>query len=151
MHGVCYCIQDKRCFTASDVLHDQGLSTQKCFSSSSVGQVCSAIVDRLSRGESICDTEVVDDVSCVDDVVEQLFHTLADESGKLTLTQLQLLIDQLPDDDHKVVKRAEDDHDHDEDGHDHDEDGHDHDEDGHDHDDDMNVRTCTGNLINGAT
>ena len=142
MCDVCCCIQNKRCFTASDVLQDQGLSTWKCFSSSSVEQVCSAIVDRLSRGESICDTEVVDDVSCVDDVVEQLFHTLADESGKLTLTQLRLLIDQLPDDDHKVVRRAEDDHDHDEDGHDHDEDGHDHDEDGHDHDhdDEMNVR-----------
>ena len=133
-------LQNDKCFTASDVLQDQELSTQKCFSSLSVGQVCSAIVDRLSRGESICDTEVVDDVSCVDDVVEQLFHTLADESGKLTLTQLQLLIDQLPDDDHKVVRRAEDNHldDHDEDGHNHDddEDGHDHDEDGHDHDED---------------
>ena len=76
---------------------------------------------------------MVDDVSCVDDVVKQLFHTLADESGRLALTQLQLLIDRLSDEDHKIVRRAEDDHGHDEDGHDHDEDG-------HDHDDDMNVR-----------
>jgi len=113
-------------------------------------------VNRLTRGESICDTEVVDNVSCVDDVVEQLFHNLADESGKLTLTQLQKLINQLPDDHYRAVRQAEDhddedDHDHDdEDDHDHeDEDDHDHDdkddhdhdhEDDHDHDAAMNVR-----------
>ena len=140
-------MQNKKCFSTSDILQDQGLSTQKCFTSSSVGQICSAVVDRLSRGESICDNEVVDDVSCVDDVVKQLFHRLADESGKLTLTQLQQLIDQLPDDHYRVARQTEDhddDHD-DEDGHDDhdDEDGHDDhdDEDGHDHDHDiaMNV------------
>ena len=107
-------------------------------------------MDRLSRGESICDTEVVDDVSCVDDVVEQLFHRLADESGKLTLTQLQQLIDQLPDDHYRVAKQTEDHHDdhddhddegdhdnHDDDDDDDDENDHDHnhgDEDDHDHD-----------------
>ena len=88
-------------------------------------------MDRLSRGESICDTEVVDDVSCVDDTVEQLFHRLADESGKLTLTQLQLLINQLPDDHYRVARQIED--------HDDDHDDHDHDH-GHDHDTAMNVR-----------
>jgi len=147
-------LQNGKCFTTSDILQDQGLSAQKCFSSSLVGKVCSAIVDRLTRREPICDNEVVDDVSCVDDVVEQLFHRLADGRGKLTFTQLQQLINQLPDDHYRVVREAED-HD-DEDGHDHDdEDGHDHDdkdhhdEDGHGHDHDhdhdaaMNVRKIT--------
>ena len=146
-------MQSENCFTTSDILQDQGLSAQKCFPSSSVGQVCSAIVDRLSRGESICDTEVVDDVSCVGDVVEQLFYRLADESGKLTLTQLKQLINQLPDDHYRVVRQTEDhkdddddDENHDDDENDQDVDHHhkdDHDEnDHHDHDRDalMNVR-----------
>ena len=85
---------------------------------------------RLSKGESICDAEVVDEVSCLDNTVEQLFHTLADEGGKLSLTQLQLLIDQLPGEDHKVVRREEDHHD----------DDHDHD---HDHDDDAQQNVIT--------
>ena len=99
-------------------------------------------MDRLSRGESICDTEVVDDVSCVDDVVEQLFHRLADESGKLTLTQLQQLIDQLidqlPDDHYRVAKQTEDHHD-DHDDHDDEGDHDNHDDEGdHDNHDDEN-------------
>ena len=93
---------------------------------------------RLSRGESICDTEVVNDVSCVDDVVEQLYHRLADESGKLTLTQIQLLIDQLPDAHYRVVRQTEvqDDDDDDDDVNHH---GNENDHD-HDHNAVINVR-----------
>jgi len=93
---------------------------------------------------------LIGDVPCVDGVIEQLFHRLADESGKLTLTQLQLLINQLPDDHYRVARQTED---HDDDDHDnekdHDkEDGHDHDEeDGHDHDDAMNVSATLLHLM----
>ena len=66
-----------KCFSTTDILEGQGLSTKKCFTQSSVGQLCSAIVDRLTRGESICEDEVFDDVSCVNDAVEQLFDQLA--------------------------------------------------------------------------
>ena len=85
---------------------------------SSVGQLCSAIVDRLIRGESICEDEVFDDVSCVNDAVEQLFDLLAVDDVT-TLTELHTLIsNRLPIDRHRSV-RAED---QDEDGHGHEED-----------------------------
>ena len=87
--------------------------------------MCSAIVDRLIRGESICEDEVFDDVSCVNDAVEQLFDLLAVDDVT-TLTKLHTLIsNRLPIDHHRSV-RAEDE---DEDGHGHDEDDHGHDED----------------------
>ena len=81
--------------------------------------MCSAIVDRLIRGESICEDEVFDDVSCVNDAVEQLFDLLAVDDDATTLTELHTLIsNRFPIDHHRNV-RAEDD---DEDDHDHDED-----------------------------
>ena len=96
------------------------MGTKKCFARSSVGQLCSAIVDRLTQGESICEDEVFDDISCVSDAVEQLFDLLAVDNDVLTLTELHTLIsDQLHIDHHRSVR--EEDHD-DEDDHDHDHD-----------------------------
>ena len=91
--------------------------------------MCSAIVDRLIRGESICEDEVFDDVSCVNDAVQQLFDLLAVDDVT-TLTKLHTLIsDRLSTDHHRSV-REEDHDDHDDDDHDE----HDHD----DHDDEEN-------------
>ena len=71
--------------------------------------MCSAIVDRLIRGESICEDEVFDDVSCVNDAVQQLFDLLAVDDDATTLTELHTLIsNRLPIDHHRNV-RAEDD------------------------------------------
>ena len=90
---------------------------------SSVGQLCSAIVDRLIRGESICEDELFADVSCVNDAVEQLFDLLAVDDDATTLTELHTLIgNRLPIDHHRDVRAEDDDHHDDEDDHDHDED-----------------------------
>ena len=73
--------------------------------------MCSAIVDRLIREESICQDEVFDDISCVNDAMEQLFDVLSVENDKLTLSNLQTFIsNQLSVDHHRSV-RAEEDHD----------------------------------------
>ena len=136
-------LQNNKCFSATDILEGQGLSTKKCFARSSVGQLCSAIVDRPTQGESICEDEMFDDLSCVNDAVEQLFDLLAVDNDMLTLTELHTLIsNQLHGDHHRSVREKDgddhdDEHNHDdEDDHDHDdEDDHDHDdEDDHDHD-----------------
>ena len=133
------------------------MSTEKCFTQSSVGQLCSAIVDRLTRGESICEDEVFDDVSCINDVVEQLFNLLDVDSDMLTLNELRALVGHI--DHHRSVREenhaADHNHDHDDghnDDHGDDNDGKDdeNDYDGdhhndhnanndHDHDEDNNV------------
>ena len=112
--------QASKCFSTTDILEGQGLSTKKCFTQSSVGQLCSAIVDRLTRGESICEDEVFDDVSCVNDAVEQLFDQLAVDDDVITLTELHTLIsNRLSIDHHRSVREEDhDDHTDDEDGHD---------------------------------
>jgi len=77
--------------------------------------VFSYIVDRLTRGESICQDEVFDDVSCVNDAVEQLFDLFADDNSILTLTKLHTLIsNQLSVDHHRSVREEDHDDDHDE-------------------------------------
>ena len=97
--------------------------------------MCFAIVDRLTRGESICDGETFDGVSCVNDAVKQLFDVLTVNDDTLTLTELHTLIGSR----HRSVREEdhgdhEDDHDHDDkDDHDHDHD--DDKKDGHDHED----------------
>ena len=122
--------QDSKCFSATDILEGQGLSTKKCFTQSSVGQLCSAIVDRLTRGESICEDEVFDDVSCVNDVVEQLFDLLAVDVDVTTLTELRTFIsDRLPFDHHRSVRAGDQDHADNKDQ--------------YDHDEDQNVNLCT--------
>ena len=83
--------------------------------------MCSAIVDRLTRGESICEDEVFDDVSCVNDAVEQLFDQLAVDDDVTTLTKLHTLIsNRLPTDHHRTVREEgqEDDDHHDDHVHD---------------------------------
>ena len=94
--------------------------------------MCSAIVDRLTRGESICEDEVFDDVSCVNEVVEQLFDQLAVDDDGTTLTELRTLIsNRLSTDHHRSVREEDHDDDHD--------DGHD-DHDDHDDHEGSNVR-----------
>ena len=76
--------------------------------------MCSAIVDRLIRGESICEDEVFDDVSCVNDAVKQLFDLLAVDDDATTLTELHTLIsNHLPIDHHRNVRAEDDDYDED--------------------------------------
>ena len=129
------------------------MSTKRCFSQSSVGQSCSAIVDRLTRGEYICEYELFDDVSCVSDVVEQLFDLLGFDNDMQTFNELCTLISCI---DHHRSVREEDhddsnddhrDHDNDHDGKDDDDDENDHDEDHHDgdnyHDEDNNLLDFT--------
>ena len=125
--------QSSKCFSPTDILESQGLSTKKCFAQSSVGQLCSAIIDRLAQGEAICEDKMFDDVSCVNDAVEQLFDLLAVDNDMLTLTELHTLIgNRLHVDHHRGVR--EEDHDGDDDHVD--EDDHDDDDDDHGHDDD---------------
>ena len=94
--------------------------------------MCSAIVDRLTRGESICEDEVFDDVSCVNEAVEQLFDQLAVNDDGTTLTKLHTLIsNRLSTDHHRSVREEDHDDDHD--------DGHD-DHDDHDDHEESNVR-----------
>ena len=77
---------------------------------SSVGQLCSAIVDRLIRGESICEDEVFDDVSCVNDAVQQLFDVLVVDHDVATVIKLRTLIsDHLSIDHHRSVREEDDD------------------------------------------
>ena len=146
---MCQFLQNGGCFSAIDILKSQGLSAKKCFTRSSIGQLCSAIVDRLTRGESICEDEIFDDVSCVNDAVEQLFDVLAVDDDMLTLTELHTLISSrhrsIREEDHGDHEN-EDDHndldgDHGADHHNDKEDDHDHDkeDDHHDHDDDNQV------------
>ena len=117
-------LQSNKCFSPTDILESQGLSTKKCFAQSSVGQLCSAIIDRLAQGEAICEDEMFDDASCVNDAVEQLFDLLAVDNDILTLTELHTLIgNRLHVDHHRSVR--EEDHDDEDDDHD---DDHDHDE-----------------------
>ena len=74
--------------------------------------MCSAIIDRLIRGESICEDEVFDDVSCVNDAVKQLFDLLAVDDDATTLTELHTLIsNRLSIDHHRNVRAEDDDHD----------------------------------------
>ena len=125
-------LQISKCFSATDILEGQGLSTKKCFTQSSVGQLCSAIVDRLTRGESICEDEVFDDVSCVNDVVEQLFDLLSVDVDATTLTELRTFIsDRLPFAHHRSVRAG-----------DHGNQDHGDNKDQHDHDEDQNVNLC---------
>ena len=94
--------------------------------------MCSAIVDRLTRGESICEDEVFDDVSCVNDVVEQLFDLLAVDVDVTTLTKLRTFIsDHLPFDHHRSVRAG-----------DHGNQDHGDNNDQHDYDEDQNVNLC---------
>ena len=97
--------------------------------------MCSAIVDRLTRGEYICGDEVFDDVSCVNDVMEQLFDLLGFDNDMLTLTELETLIS-----DHHRSIREEDHNDHEDDHNDDHDNNHD-DKDYHDgdHHDDHDV------------
>ena len=100
------------------------MSATKCFARSAVGQLCAAIVDGLIRGESICQDEVFEDVSCINDAVEQLLDQLSIDNNKLSLTELRVLIsNQLSVDHHRIVR--EEDHHDDDDDHD---DDHGHDE-----------------------
>lgn len=125
-------LQSNKCFSPTDILESQGLSTKKCFAQSSVGQLCSAIVDRLVQGEGICEDEMLDDVSCISDVVEQLFDLLAVDNDMSTLTKLHTLIgNRVHVDHHRKVREEDDDGDDDHVDEDDHKDDHDHD---HDHD-----------------
>ena len=121
-------MQSNKCFSPTDILESQGLSTKKCFAQSSVGQLCSAIIDRLIQGEAICEVEIFNDVSCVSDAVKQLFDLLAINNDMLTLTELHTLIGNRLHVDHHRSVREEDHDDGDDDDH-VDEDDHDHDHD----------------------
>ena len=108
------------------------MSATTCFARSAIRQLCAAIVDGLIRGKSICQDEVFEDVSCINDAVEQLLDQLSIDDNKLPLTELRALIsNQLSFDHHRIVR--EEDH-HDDDDHD------DHDKDD-DHDDHNEVQT----------
>ena len=120
-------LQSNKCFSSTDILESQGLSTKKCFAQSSVGQLCSAIIDRLAQGDAICEDEMFDDVSCVYDAAEQFFDLLAADNDILTLTKLRTLISKrLHVDHHRGVR--EEDHDDGDDDDDDDDDDHDHNE-----------------------